>query len=86
MEWIKDSKKYANGKILKLGKWEVGGVYYDGLRQRDDHLCYAVYCSLPGVKKRFDKNYLTEKEGMEQLEFVIKYWIEKSEIKNILGG
>jgi hypothetical protein len=80
MKWENDNQEYVCGDALFIGKWKVGGVYYDGCRSKDNPLAYMVVCYLPGVKKRLD-NYKTSEEGKKRLEFAVTYWIEKSGLK-----
>jgi hypothetical protein len=80
MKWENDNQEYVNGEALFIGKWKVGGVYYDGCHSKGDPLTYMVVCYLPGIKKRFN-NYETSEEGKKMLETAVKYWIEKSGLK-----
>ena len=79
MKWNKDTRKYSCGKCLLLGKWNVGGVFYDGLTSKDDPLKYASTCNLPGIKSTLG-HYASEEEAMKRTEEAVKYWISKSEI------
>ena len=79
MAWGTDERRLAYGKCLFLGKWNVGGVYYDGLTQKDDQLKYASTCNLPGIKSTLG-HYETEEEAKKRTEEAVHYWISTSEL------
>lgn len=76
MIWDDAKGKFANGKILLVGKWNVGNVYYDGCRKREDPLKYVVRTQLPGLKDPLGY-FATEEEGKAHLEKVVRYWVKK---------
>lgn len=79
MKWENDTRKYSAGKILILGKWNVGGAHYDNCVSRDDNLKYCASCNLPGIK-RILGHYATEEEAQKRTEEAVNHWISKSEI------
>lgn len=82
MKWEQDARKYSAGKILLLGKWKVGSIYYDSCRPKDDPLKYCASCNLPGIKTILDY-YATQEEAMTRVETAITYWIKQA---NLLKG
>lgn len=76
LKWEVNKAEYSNAKILYLGNFAVGTVFWDSINPPKD-LHYGIKCSLPGVKSRFE-NKATEEEAKERLEFVVKYWIRNA--------
>jgi hypothetical protein len=79
MKWEQDTRPYSSGVILFLGKWKVGGAYYNSCRSKDDPNKYEAKCYLPGIKDTLDY-YTTEDEAKKRVEEAVKHWIDKSEI------
>jgi hypothetical protein len=79
MKWEQDTRQYSSGKVLLLGKWKVGGAYYDSCHSKDDPNKYEAKCYLPGIKNSLDY-YPSEGEAMDRVEAAVRYWIDKSEI------
>jgi hypothetical protein len=76
MEWKKDTARYANGEVLFLGAWNVGGVHYDSLGSNTDKLKYIGTCKLPGIKGRLG-NFETKKEAKAVVEAAVEHWMSK---------
>ena len=76
MEWKRDEAKYANGELLLLGVWNVGGIHYDSCCTRDDPFKYASTCSLPGIKGSLG-HFKTKDEAKEMVEKSVTHWLSK---------
>lgn len=76
MEWKVDKTKYSCGELLYLGKWNVGGVHYDGCRTKGDPLKYTATCRLPGIKTNLG-GYTTDAEAKERVESAVTHWLNK---------
>jgi hypothetical protein len=79
MKWEQDTRQYSSGKILLLGKWKVGTVYYDSCRSKDDPKKYEATCYLPGIKNSLG-HYDEEDKAKVIVEEAVNHWISKSEI------
>ena len=60
---------------LKVGKWFVGFVEYDGCRPRNDPKKYRPVCSLPGIKKDIG-HFESEDLAKTRLVVVLNHWFE----------
>lgn len=76
MEWKNDTRKYASGKLLCLGKWVVGGAHYDSCRSKDDPKKYDATCELPGIKKLLG-HFVSSEEAQAAVERAVKHWLSK---------
>jgi hypothetical protein len=75
MEWKKAAEQYANGEVLFLGPWDVGGVHYDSRCSKDDIMKYTAICKLPGTK--WLGKFQTAKEAKAAVEYSVKHWLSK---------
>jgi len=76
MEWKNNKAQYAYGKLLFLGAWNVGGIYYDSCRSKDDPLKYAATCRLPGIKGSLG-HFKLEEEAKKAAENAVAHWLSK---------
>ena len=74
VEWKRDTRQYASGSILYLGKWPVGGSHYDSGRSRNDLKKYRATCLLPGIKSEIG-HFATDAEARQAVDGAVKYWL-----------
>ena len=78
MKWSVDSRQYANGTILHLGSWIVGGVHYDGTTSRDSRDKFRANCKLPGISSLGP--YETEEQAKDQVEKAVLSWLKAARL------
>lgn len=76
MEWKRNTSQYSGGELLFMGKWNVGEIYYDSCRTRDDPLKYAAKCRLPGIKENLG-HFETDAEAKVVAEKAVTHWMSK---------
>jgi len=75
MRWEKDIGQYTSGEILYLGKWKVGGFYFDSTRSQGHLKKWRATCTLPGIKNSLG-HFATEAEAKDKAEFAVKHWLD----------
>lgn len=59
-----------------LGPWEVGSVYYDAGRAKNDPNKWAAACKLPGIKSLLG-HFESEAPAKEKVEIAVHHWLSK---------
>lgn len=75
MKWESDSNRGAQAKILKLGPFPVGKVFYDATRAKDEPRKYMSACALPGVRGVLGWHE-TEESAMKKVEGGVRWWLK----------
>lgn len=79
IEWEVDKSRYASGERARLGKWEIGGVYYDSCTSQGDGKKWRALCSLPQIKPILG-NFVTVEEAKERVEKAVAHWVSEAGI------
>lgn len=75
MKWEIDQQPYANGEVLYLGPWPVGGAHYDATTAKGSRDKYRASCKLPGIAGL--GLYETREQAKERVEQVVTAWLNK---------
>jgi hypothetical protein len=75
MKWERQTGPYQTGEDLVLGKIAVASAYYNGLRSRDDNKAYKAVCTLPGMERFNNVQYLTLEKAKEAAETRVRTWL-----------
>lgn len=75
IRWTKKDYQYITGETAYVGKWRVGGVFYDGMVPREQQFKWVAQTALPGIQiKR--THYEKRSEAKALLTHVVKYWFK----------
>lgn len=77
LTYKKQTGIYQNGLDAMLGRWNVGSVFWDGMRSKDDPKTYKVTCRLPGIKDVVG-NFEKEEDAKSKLQEVVNFWMWKT--------
>ena len=72
--WRKSLQRGYSEEAL-LGRWVVGGIWYDGTRPRGSKSMWAAHCTLPGRPPRFGRVYETPETAKERVEDSVRRWL-----------
>ena len=75
MIWKKDTRRFASGEILYLGRWAVGTAEYDGCRSKSDPCKWKATCALPGMKAYLG-HFDTDTGAKEATEIAVRHWLD----------
>lgn len=75
--WKESNKKYVSGEDAFLGRFKVGGIFYDGTRPKNTEERYRAVCMLPGILPDLG-NFMTPEEAKTKVENAVEYWIDRA--------
>lgn len=75
-EWKQPKEQYQTGQDLYCGRWNVGGIRWDGVTRGDRK--YYAYLRLPGVITRSRTNFENENDAREWTERSVAYWFKSA--------
>ena len=73
MKWETDTRQYAWGENLKVGKWTVGGAHNSGSRSKSEPKKWQATCLLPGMKSELGW-FETVEEAKDRAEKAVTHW------------
>lgn len=74
--WILKPNTYGqDSHLLKVGKWTIGQINYDGLSDRSIAQRYVISCNLPDIQQSKLRYHSVESAKIE-LELIFDDWIE----------
>jgi hypothetical protein len=65
----------AGAEHLYLGRWRVGGTFYNACRDKDDQNVWGAACRLPGLKDVL-WHFVTREEAKAKVEKAVKHWMK----------
>jgi len=76
IKWSKNTRKYCNGEIGKLGKYEMFTIDYDGVSGGEYENPYILYCKLPGIKNNL--GHFDVEVAKRKAENTLNHWLKES--------
>jgi hypothetical protein len=75
MKWKANTSGPVGVEDLHLGRWKVGGYFFNPLQPRGTTTPWRAVCSLPGIKPVLG-DFETDTEAQARVERAVRHWVD----------
>jgi hypothetical protein len=76
LTWKKSTADFSGGaEHLYLGRWRVGGTFYNSCRGKENKNVWGAACRLPGIKDVLG-HFVTAEEAKAKVEKAVGIWMK----------